>query len=351
MFSKSFKVDHKNTRNGHNAIYFETKLSNEEIIKKLNEMGIADFVKPDKEASGYNNPTYNDKRIEGVYYTAIFAGCCSFSKRPQSWYLYPISEHALKNTGLDEQDLIEWIHFLNATEAGFEYLYFGEQALPTAYASRLNEVGGSEYNKCAKSKQYWVAVPPHLEDNRNLQYLHWIALRYLINTTCSTSSYECGNHRLPYYMIPRATMMFNKEYGIPKLRAFLYAHLTASYYSYYGLAYTDQYNTEVYKPCVHITRTQFKELIKNATVNGTMNELLTSNNYNNNSANKKIVGLKNLDAPYNLVTLHNLFAKGDYEGFLDHIKESYKTVESNIARGKMKITSKRKLNAGKKVVA
>lgn len=363
MFPTKFINNAKISNVHHNAIYFQSAMSNDEIVEMLLDKGIEAFITPDKAANIYDPPGYSDKRILSLV-TRINAGCCSFSKTKDVFFLYPITLEELKNVGLNEEDLVEWLHYLNSMEAGFNYLYFGKQPYPKAFHVQMTGSDKIFIERRNSKDVFWVGVPSvDKSDSQNKPYLHWIALRYLINTTVSNNSVgligkDCK--RLAYYNIPRITMFFHKEFKLPKLRAFLYAHIANPFYSYYSLAFSDYMG---YKsgsidfaragqqaPCVHVTREQFKAIF-DASNGLSMNPLLTQMVYDGQEAFKKIRNLKNLAAPYDFEKLFQLFEAGKYQEFVNEIKESYKTVESNITRGKTVIKSKRRKINEKKVLA
>ena len=131
--------------------------------------------------------------------------------------------------------------------------------------------------------------------------------------------------------------MLHEDFGVPKHRAFLYAHLANPFYSGYGLAFTDymgvtfknpygtdiDYNKSQPAPCVNLTADQFKKLWNNS-VSPNMNSLLTHLNHGAFTGNTKVEGLKNLNAPYDCMKLYALFDAGDYKGFIQCIEDSYK---------------------------
>lgn len=379
MFPVDFKPSHKTTIHAHNAIYFSTTLSNAKVRKLLAAKGgIAKFLSIDKEApsSWSTSGCFSDGRINGLPYVYNRQQCCSFTKNTQNWYLYPINRGELTNVGLEPDDLVEWIKCLNASKMGFKYSYFGMQpASDIKTSTHGSQISWNNQSGMVKDEFYWVGVEPCAKwlkepcANGQVPYLHWIVLRYLINTWVTTSSLVPGKN-LPYYMIPRATMLFHKKYGLEFSKAFFYAHLTGVYYSYYSLAYTDYMGLKLGNndysankaPCVNLTATEFKKLWRN-TQGYNMNTLLTDNNmFPTTEAGKKLFpkGLK-LNTPYleidsplksnkteSVRHIMDLFTKGDYEGFIKHIESAHNPTKRKTIRKTNNLVKK---NARKKTLS
>lgn len=340
MFPEIFKRATQHSKTFFRAIYFGSGKSNDQIVELINNMGFDKFLDPDT-AGG----KYHDARITGEVYYQDHAECCAFTKTRDVFYLFPIHKEELANVGLDEQDLLYWINKLNGMEVGFQYLYFGEK-----YTPKRTKPGGS-YNwfgaysqRLSTEKFYWVGVPKLGYRNQNKPYLHWVALRYLISTQVSDNNVRLVGkdiplqNRLAYYHIPRATVMFHEKFGLPFLKAFLYAHLTSPYYCGNSLAYTDymgvnmgmgrDYRDSAQAPCVNVTEKQFKELWDSA--GESLNSMLIQTEFLKNWSYKdsiKKVGLKHLAAPYDHEKLYTLFSKGLYQDFINEIENSYKVYE------------------------
>lgn len=340
MFPREFSNSVKNDKIYHRAIYFQTGKSNDDTIKSIMEKGISDFLATD---TPYG---YADKRIhdDGLQYYGK-AECCAFTKTPNVFYLFPIHKDELANTGLDEQDLLYWINKLNGEEVGFKYVYFGEQRTPykTRAGARLDWMT-SHTLRLSSEDFYWVGVPK-LGVKVNKPYLHWVALRYLVSTENSGTGLANylgkGKLRLQYYNIPRVTVMLHEDFGVPFLKAFLYAHIANPFKSGNGLAYTDymgikindmnDYSKTYQAPCVNVTNEQFAFLWDNC--GDTLNIMLTQYDFDtrHKSRSGDLKGLKHLKAPYDHEKLYQLFYDKQYQEFINEIENSYKEYEEKVA--------------------
>jgi hypothetical protein len=327
MFSRKFVNDHKGSRQSHHAVSFTSSLSRKEVIKLLIKMGVAKFITEDntpKEMDLYNpNFTrYNDNRIAGAPQYHVSSQCCAFTKNSQRWFLFPIHEKDLENTGFDGEDLVKWIMFLNGMKAGFEFHYLGVQEGNTYTHKNMYRGWGKDRNSF-----HWVLVPANPTGvHYKKTYLHWIFLRYLINTTASEAHMlDIKAKRLAYYNIPRITMMLHEDFGVPKLKALMYAHLAYPFYYYYGFIASDCFNTDdnPIKADVSVTAEEFKHLLSNDSITGANNMLAISQNA---SPTVRSYRKRDYAAPYKPSVLWALFEKGDYEGFIKHIKDSYKSI-------------------------
>jgi hypothetical protein len=199
MFSRKIANDHTHALTCHNAVHFNTELPQKQVTELLLKMGVAAFLTPDdpEEYKKFNGKPYKDSRIQGAPSFRNRAGCCAFTKDPNQWYLFPIHADALANTGLTEEDLVYWIKFLNDMRVGFKYLYLGAQE-GNARCQEAWVQRGTSF--CfSTNTAYWVAVPKFaVNTDAKKPYLHWIALRYLINTSASAS-----NMILTTMVIPR----------------------------------------------------------------------------------------------------------------------------------------------------
>lgn len=354
MFPRKFVKDHKFDVTNHNAIVFHTEQKKADIIDKIMKMGIASFVTPDNPQAGAYGNQFKDSRISGLPQYIASAGCCAFTKNAAQWYLFPIHSKELANVGLVEDDLVEWITFLNSMRVGFEYLYFGQQPAPTT------DVVPSNWRNSTRGNDgiyYWVGMPAFGANALPAKpYLHWICLRYMFNTQVSTMNQSFDKvRRLNYYHIPRITMFLHQEHKLTKVKAFLYAHLASPFYSGYGLCYSDYMLTDtewasqnrtkeqidtnhsVYDVFVNLRVPEFKALWAIRTYNGAMNTMLTQSNYaGNDTLRKALPKLKDMKSSYVARDLYQLFADGKYEEFIKTIKDSYK---SKVKNGKKKLVN------------
>jgi hypothetical protein len=380
MFPTSFSNDAKIQITNHRGIMFNSDFSYDTVLSRLNKPdGINSFLKRDDTGSNVYGPLYKDNRINGNYTAYTAAGCCAFTKNHTMWYLYPIHEEELTNVGLDEQDLIKWINYLNNLKVGFKYLYLGEQSIGIAQANFMDR-----YSLRPTNKFYWVAKAPEgtINDNinPNIPYLHWIMLRYLFNGQVTPEQHNLlkPKLKLAYYNIPRITMYFHEKLGLSALKSLLYALVTSNYYSGYGIAYTDymgqkgisktQYGdgqvardyTAQQAPCLRFTREQFKQVWHNRCTTGNMNSMLTQRNFTGENA--KIKGLKDMEAPYvkDIHALYDLFAEGKYVEFVKAIDKSYgvrtkfkiaEEVKKEVVEEVVKPIKKRRVNAKKEGVS
>jgi len=320
MFDRKFYDNYKVNVTYHNALQFMSGLSKKKVIQLLLSKGIESFITPDNvtinRMSGDRVEEYSDNRIVGNMLVRINSQCCSFSKSPGYYYLYPIHETELNNTGFTGDDLVEWIKWLNDANMGYEYYYLGVQDNITEFDNRLQ--GTHTIMKGNNDNSFhWVLVPAFGDNaSAKIPYLHWISLRWMINTTVR----EPKSVVKSYPNIVRAAKMFNEDYGISKIRSLFYANIAAPYYSYYSIFHSDNmYSMPDNKPDVHINSATFKKLL-NCSATNMNNTMVVSQMY---SLVFKNLGVSKLMAPYDVSILHNLFAKGDYEGFISHIRKSY----------------------------
>jgi hypothetical protein len=331
MFPTKFTNDGKFLINSHNALCFVSGLPSEEVFALLKKKGISEFVKPDIDP--VKNPYsehYTDKRVQGHVTPVLHAGCCSFTKSANQWYLFPIHRNELASVGLDEKDLKAWVRFLLGMKIGLNYKYLGEHELNVTFPGRSPNLW-REAQRAPDNKFYWIACPAFPSGtNRNLPYLNWICIRYLFNSNQGSHLLNelKSKERLMYYNIPRIAMFLHKTYGLTRLRAFLYAHVANPFYSGHGLAYTDYMGKSNYvncqAPCLNIKAPQFKKLLETTAVSGAMNTVLTKLNFDYLIARNEVPeGLEHLNAPYDANTCYKLFDEGDYVGFIKHIDDSY----------------------------
>jgi hypothetical protein len=355
MFSRKIGNDHKENVLSHNAVFFQTQLPNKKIVKLLCEKGVAGFLHQDVEGdmndnSNWNKQFYKDGRITGAPSYKNRSSCCSFTKGNGLWYLFPIHKDALANVGLTEEDLVKWISYLNSMRVGFKYLYLG---LQDGNEYMQNNWVNSRKDYCYTTNQaYWVAVPKFDDNNFRLPYIHWIALRYLINTNISSVNFIYDSvknknvttlgekERFSYYNIPRITIMLNEDYGLPKLKAFLYAHLANPFFSYYGLFYSDYPNITLRKPDVGLNNKEFKDMWHYDRSSSVLNDMLTQSN---DTAALNVIGRK-FSAPYDGFHLFKLVDAGDWKSFIKHIQTSYNK------KGKKSKITKKKTNVKKEVI-
>jgi hypothetical protein len=346
MFPQKFISDHKHECTSHHAIQFRPAKSKEEILSLLRELEVKKFMNPDRGDIANGNVAFDHKAIFGCPSYQVRAGCCAFTRAGGFWCLYPIHKTELANVGLVEEDLIEWLKFLNDMKAGFEYYYLGEQECPEYISLKgrtpLYNSSSAFGWRCNTNDYYWVAVPSFDSSvSAQVPYLHWVALRYLINTFTSPNLVNQLGSRLPYYNIPRITLYFHKNFGLTRLRAFLYAHIMSPFYSGYGLCYSDFMGyvdksrdidyTAYQPPCVSLRATQFKELwYTSRNSEGMLNLMLCQSNYEKSDTVKKIPGLLHLQAPYNYKEAHKLFREGKYEEAVEHVRKSYQELNRKL---------------------
>lgn len=306
MFPRKFSVDHKEQYVSHDFAMFAGEGTEENTVKQIMKEGVADYL---------------SKRSVGVH---INQSCCSGTKNSGYWYLYPIHISSLSNVGITEQELIQWLNFLNTSKAGFRYYYFGEQPADKDNAHALKGRGYSS------NSYYWVGVPrvnnKGENTNPHFSYLHWIALRYLISTLTSSTHVITGgmyeNYVAPYYYnIPRIAMMLHEEYKVPRLRAFLFAHAAGPFHGYkalFDMASTWSVENHTSKPDLGILVSEFKK-IWYAYTGTSMNNTFTAIN----NGNPNILKIREMRAPYSLPIAGKLFADGKYKQFIKYLKDSY----------------------------
>lgn len=349
MFPKKFINDEKFQLMNHNAVHFRSDLTIKKVVNLILKMGVAAFVTPDNAAAGYNESAYNDNRIAGRINMRTRAGCCSFTKDPSQFYLFPIHTAQLTNVGLTDDDLVKWIMWLNGAKMGFKYLYLGKQegneSMNNAWVSIKDSWGKVRVQQdCPTNEFHWILVPRFAEGTDfKKTYMHWICLRWLINTRASNDNFGNfgeGSTRWGYHQIPRIAMMLNEDFGLTRLKSILYAHITHPFYYYYSLFYSDYLNMPERKPDVSVTNAEFKKMMSVQSYDGAMNSVFTSYN-NNNGISKKAIG-RALHAPYDHMTVMRLFREGNYQDMIKHIEGSYKTANLKL---KKNATKKKTVNS------
>lgn len=313
MFPRNFKNDAKMKICNHNAIQFTTTLSKQKVVAAIKSKGIAAFVTPDKVNTF--GAVYEDKRISTTPTYQRNAGCCSFTKDPSFWYLYPIHKAELANVGLTEQDIINWLKYLNDLRVGFKYLYFGEQE----GGNKANEtwrIGtSSNTERYPNNTYYWIGVQSFpTSTSKNIPYLHWIYLRYLINGTTS-SNVSSGTYHHAYYNIPRVIMYMVEKLGMKPFKAFMYSLAVGAWYCGYGLAYSD-YDISNTVPDLDITAAQFKIIWQNCS--GYVNHMLTTQQSVPIGVNKKA-----FEPKHDPTFCWNLYNKGQIKEIVKYLDKCY----------------------------
>jgi hypothetical protein len=333
-FSRKFANDAISAATYHRSIYFTPSegTTNEQIIKKIQEVGIASFCQPDYwNVDGY--AVFNDNRFPiGQFKIIQNASCCAFTRNAGYFYLFPIHREEL------------WIKKFNDQKVGFEYLYFGEQAAPACTNVGEPHQWFSNYPSTHRNNIfYWVGVPVFDQVNILKPYLHWVALRYLWNGLVSGTNRTVvlpNAPRLAYYNIPRVTMMLHEDYKMSFLKAFLYAHAahpwnygnSMCFSDYMGVSGNNRdigdYNFKasgLTGPCLNITKARFRALWEayGKKYNVKLNEMLTQNAMKY-LGGADLKGLTSLKQAYDGHKVLELFSKGDYAGFIKEIKDSYK---------------------------
>lgn len=337
MFPRKFKNDQKQELTSHHSITFTTDLSEKKLVASLIEKGVADFISFDnpyvtgtwgaKDFKG--KKPYKDNRITGEPSIRTNVGCNSHMKNQNLNTLFPIHKKQLENLGYTEENIIEWINFLNGMRVGLKFYYLGEQAAPKMVETEWR-------NKCLvdSNDYYWVFLPSHSEDGHwKRVYLQWVALRYLINTTTSSVSMNGLKLKLGYFNIPRITMMLHEDFKISKIKAFLYAQLANPFYSYWGMNYSDSINPLNHFD-VSVKATEMKKLLTEKNVSVSMNMMLCIGN--TSPAVEKILGRK-LKATYEISKLFFLFQKGEYANFVKEIKKCYRLEKKTTTRRKLAV--------------
>ncbi len=370
MFPREIKNDATIRISSHQAIVFATEWSNEKVIAAIKERGIAGFVDPDGKTTW--GMSYNDQRITAAPTVQLGAGCCSFSKNPTFFYLYPIHRNELAAVGLKEDDLIQYLKMLNDMKVGFNYLYFGEQEAPVEAQKWTQPVSNAstipvDSRRYPNNTFYWIGSAPTQgknlnsnEYNHNPPYIHWIYLRYLINQHPSGNDgdYNTSPEVLwCYYNIPRVMMKLVEEYGLTPFRAFLYTHAACTWYSGYGMTYSDHITEGVakYTADLGISKATFKLLLNNKTYDGSMNNMLSAHNNSSKVCQEnKIV----LTAKHNQKMSVKLAREGNWVEFVDYLDKCYGLKKKSIPATKRKslvdgtkirkIVSKRKKLAASK---
>lgn len=322
MFPRSFTKKHTQECYEHDAICFRSTLTNDQVVETIMKMGVLEFIRPQGRLDGTNANAYPDKRINGYPSFIEDRACCSFTRNSNQWYLFSITERQLTNVGLTQDDLLRWIKFLNEMRVGFQFKYFGMSTLPA---------GLPALDKYVRQTTHWVGVPDFASDNTNLAYLHWISLRYLISTNIGTL-----RESLPYYAIPRAAVMLHEDFGLTKIKSFLYAHMIAPIYAYKAMcnnettydAAPDSQNT--YLPDISLNSIQFKKLW-NKKLAGMNNMIAPLRGHSDPTIVKKV-----MSAPYHPRTCYELWQKGDYKGFIAYLDSVYKPEKVKTKKTKVK---------------
>lgn len=337
MFPKIFKNDTKVQILSHQSVNFLSTLTKETVIKRLKKEGIAAFTTPDI-VTTYGDP-WKDSRITGNITITTGAGCCSFTKNPERWYLFPISRLELAAVGLVEDDLVRWIKYLNDLKIGFGYLYFGEQPASddtfktwTGKKPSISSFGVNEDRYSRKENNYfWVCVPRWpIGTNRNVPYLHWIYLRYLINST-RTQNHDlaASTEKLEYYNIPRLIFSLIDDYGLEPFRAFMYCIAMSPWYSGYGLAYSDYPDypddrTENLHPDIGVSAAKFKKTwFTCLPLDGSMNNMLSARNNNHPQLLDKNGKSLVFTAKHESYKCFELFKARDIKGLIAYLDRLY----------------------------
>jgi hypothetical protein len=319
-------------KGSHNAVLFSTTLSSTNIIRKIRKMGIANFLTLDSgNMYDYSTKVYNDRRIDGIPQTVNNGTCCSFTK-PNRWYLFPFHPTELAAVGLTEDNLIEYITFLNSLKCGFEYLYFGLQE-GGEFVDHMITRHHSSY--AGNGEYFWVGVKQKTNSVRNgyanqYHYAHWIHLRYLINST------QYGSNDNPYYLFPRIMFHLNKTKKLPKWQAFMFAYAATQWYGYYCLV---DGGSSAYVPDLGLKPSEFKALLNHKGDNRTMNYMLTSSNPDA----KKAIGFIP-QAKHESYMAASIFGKS-VDDFIAYMKKCYPSTK------KRNVSAAKKITNGKKAAA
>jgi hypothetical protein len=358
MFPRKFANNATYGSDYHRAICIAPRVgqTNEFFIEKLRNGGIATYCEPYK-YDEYGCPEVDENNPDSPEELMIVknASCCAFTKDTRFFYLFPVHKSELASTGLVEEDLLQWLTKFNSLKVGFNFVYFGEQLAPECTHAMKNLDWRVNQNPESKKDNtfYWVGVPV-FEDKANINkpYLHWVVLRYLWN--CKISGHgmksaldEDNVQYLAYYNIPRVTMLLHEEYNLPFLKSFLFAHAAHSWCrsnsmchsNIMGITTKDGHGKDVdyhalgyQAPNITMKRVQFKALWDH-NANFTLNNMLTPlglvNMIKAGATMKDFEGLRSNEAPYakkdTLIAIRKLFNEGDYQGFIDAIKKSYRT--------------------------
>jgi hypothetical protein len=348
MFSRKFVNDHKEAVIAHNAIYFGSRLTNKQVIEKILKEGLLNFIKEDNANPSWGQSFYNDNRIDGKLQYATQAACCAFTKTDKNFYIFPIHEEQLKNVGLNGDDLLKWLNFLNTAKIGLKYYYLGHFAgndyMHTIWRGKNKH---PIHSTVPTNEYHWVMIPraqENFNDTSNtlykVPYFGWIALRWLINTFISNQGNNPGENiptrqRLAYYNLPRIAMMLHEDFGLTKLRSILYANAMHPFYYYYSLCYSDRlFVNEEFKFDVSVKAAQFKGLLRLNTWDGSMNSMLTAQNVRQRANVREV--LPEVRTPYNWRMLHENFLAGKYEDCVNHIKQAYKITKPTKTKVKAK---------------
>lgn len=368
MFRNVFKNDATLSISGHQALTFNTGWTKAKVTAQIRKRGIAGFLEKDNKGVGYGITPYKDDRVIGTVNVQHMASCCSFTKDPEKWYLFPIHASELAVVGLEEDDLIRWIKTLNGMKVGFKYLYFGAQEGGSwtdkwFKGEKHNGISPISKERYSSATLFWVAVPKLNSRGKNgivtninpkIPYMHWIYLRYLINyQTSSGNSVPINIPKLSYYNIPRVMMTLIDEHKLPAFKAFMYTMVAAPWYSGWGICYSDYGgntptednnknaypNYTMYYPYLGVTAAQFKALMHGPTSNGTMNATLCSQNTSNVVKELKL----DLTALHSPNKCFEYIKQGDLKGFIAYLDSLYHPkkakAKSNGKKSKTKVTS------------
>lgn len=346
MFPTKFANDAQYPITTHQSIHFLSAWPKKRVVDFVKKEGIAKFVTADviPQPESYQPPVYHEGRIIGAPAIVSRSGCCSFTKDPKRWYFFPIHRNELSNVGIVEDDLIAWLKFLNDMRVGFKYLYFGRhESIPSTEKLWVlkQSTYANEIERITDNTFYWVAVSPTEGGHSLIPYLHWICLRYLINSYTSNNminELKAGT-RLAYYNIPRIAMFLHEHVGVPKLKAFLYAHVAHPFYCGYGLAFTDymgqpsgyniqdkNYYIQTYPaPCVNLTATEFRKIWAAGSANSSMNLMLTESNVSHLvNKNTGITALPGYNKPNEGYALFNA---GKYKEYVKYVDDFYRQLK------------------------
>jgi len=129
-------------------------------------------------------------------------------------------------------------------------------------------------------------------------------------------------------MISMEVIMLHEEYGLTKVKSFMYAHVIAPIYAYKAMCNTEGYEIPNPEnsgfPDVSLNSIQFKKLWTKRAAN--MNITFTPYRYN---ADKTVVK-KVMSAPYHPKTCFDLWQKGDYKGFISYLDGCYKPKKKKV---------------------
>lgn len=337
MFSRTFDLIPNYTKVTHNFISFQSNLASTAVVKKIKSMGIAKFLVADKgDMTPYTHNIYEDGRLNGVPHRYTNNQCC-YSTKQCKWFLYPIHPTELAAIGLTEDDLIKYIKFLNSLKCGFNYLYFGLQD----GGSFTKEFVNNNYSFKGSNEYFWVGLAYRREETHwNYYYCHWIHLRYLINSTSAFNKGHSYGSKDAYYLFPRIMFYLNEVKRLPKWQSFMFAYAAGEWYYYYGLVNAARESTPF---DLGLKPSEFKTLLVNSTLNGTMNNMLITEN--NKVASK--YGIK-INPRHNQFTSVKLWKEGKIDEFIAYMKKSYPFRNTKADTSKIKAVTSGKKNTTKR---